>query len=612
METLDKDRMSALRSYAWTRRAGKALVHIFIIALVGYLSYSNTFEVPFQWDEYTFIEDNPIVKEPAYFLTPSSAKEFQAYPFFKTRYVGYLTFALNYRLGGLDVRGYHAFNFAVHVLNALLVYLLVITTFSTPYLRRTRLARSSREIALLTGLVFISHPIQTEAVTYIFQRLASLSALFCLLSLTSYAGSRLSKGGLQKKLLCAASVASAALAMTTKESAFTLPLVIALYEFLFFGNSIRKKALCLIPILLTMLIVPVLHINPDMDLDAALESASRHETDMPRTEYLFTQFRVIMTYMRLLLLPVNQNLDYDYPVYRSFFEPPVFMSFLSLCGIFFFGVYLYHRSRSTDSSLRLVAFGILWFFVSLSVESSIIPLPMLISEYRVYMPSVGVFLAASAAVFLFIQRTGGSLKKTVAASMVLIPLVLSYNAYARNDVWKTRTSLWEDVVKKSPQNARGHNNLGIAYKEKGMLTEAIAHYKAALSLKPDYIRAHNNLGVAYKDKGMITEAIAHYKTALSLKPDYAKAHNNLGVAYYRLGRADDAVRHFQHALTFKPDFAEAHLNLGIAHKDSGLSENAIELFRTALKLKPDLDKARFNLGLIYYEKGLREGVFDGP
>jgi tetratricopeptide (TPR) repeat protein len=559
--------------------------------------------VPFQWDEWTFIEENPIVKNTAYFISPESAEGLPAYPYFKTRYLGYLTFALNYRLGGLDVMGYHLFNFAVHVLNALRVYFLVVTTLSTPYLRNTRLADYSGRMALLTGLVFVAHPLQTEAVTYIFQRFASLSTFFCLFSLVAYARSRISEKWKIRICLYALSLVFAVMAMLTKEIAITLPLLIVLYDFLFLGDGIRKKSFYLVPVLLTMLIVPLLHINPEMGFAAALEGASRHGTDMPRSEYLFTQFRVIMTYLRLIFLPMNQNIEHNHPAYESFFELPVMLSFSFLAAIFFLSVYMVYFSRRAPS-LRLAAFGILWFFVSLSVESTIIPLPMLISEYRIYLPSVGIFLATSVVAFLFIQNTGGGLKGAIAAVLVLLPIVLSYNAYARNSVWKSRTSLWQDTVSKSPGSARAHNNLGVAYKEEGQRNKAMEHYRAALVLEPDYARAHNNLGVAYKEEGHIDKAIEHYRAALMLEPDYTRAHNNLGVAYYHIGEVKSSERHFQHALRLNPDFAEAHLNLGIVYRDMGLNGKAVERFRNAIRLNPDLKNAHINLRMMSYEMGL--------
>ena len=130
--------------------------------------------------------------------------------------------------------------------------------------------------------------------------------------------------------------------------------------------------------------------------------------DVSRWDYLNTQFRVIVTYIRLLFFPVNQNLDYDYPIYRTFFTPPVFLSFLFLLGIFCWGIYLLYRSYKSDQAnrfwYRLIAFGIFWFFVTLSVESSIIPIQDVIYEHRLYLPSVGFFMAImSGIVFIYVR-----------------------------------------------------------------------------------------------------------------------------------------------------------------------------------------------------------------
>ncbi|MBI4823436.1 MAG: hypothetical protein HY805_04290 [Nitrospirae bacterium] len=201
--------------------SNKPTVHLILIALLGILSYSNTFNSPFQWDEDFLIAQNPIVKDLSYFLEPSKAKGFEYYGAFKSRYIGYLTFALNYKLHGTDVRGYHIVNLTIHILNALLVYFLVVLTFRTPYLSLRGTESRSNLIALFSALLFVSHPIQTEAVTYIFQRLASLCAFFYLLSIVLYIKWRLAfplprgegvRGRVIPLLLYLASILSAILA----------------------------------------------------------------------------------------------------------------------------------------------------------------------------------------------------------------------------------------------------------------------------------------------------------------------------------------------------------------------------------------------------------------
>ncbi len=400
---------------------------------------------------------------------------------------------------------------------------------------------------------------QTEAVTYVFQRLASLAALFYLLSLVAYIKSRLSIKAASQYSFYALSLIAAVLAMKTKENAFTLPVVMALYEFFFFTGPVKRRALRLVPLLLTMFIIPLTIIGIDRPAGEIMSGAAsipRGYTGITRLEYLHTQFSVVATYIRLLFLPVGQNIDYDYPVLSSFSEPRVFLSFLLHASILALGVYLSWRSRLKSPALRLIAFGIFWFFIALSVESSVVPLHMLINEYRVYLPSVGAFTAIlTCAFFLFGKVTQPKIKTAGAVVLCLVPLVLATATYARNNVWKSGISLWEDTVRKSPLKARAHNKLGLAYRYKGQPDKAIEHYRVAIMLKPDYAEVHNNLGVIY---------------------------------YYNLGQPDKAIEHYKVALKFNPGNARTHLNIGIAYRARGLNAKATHHIEVAKSLNPEL------------------------
>jgi tetratricopeptide (TPR) repeat protein len=583
----------------------KAVVHLAFIAILGFFAYSNTFEVPFHFDDKHIIAGNQIVKNLAYFTSLSGAKDFELYDSLISRYVGYLTFALNYRLHGLDTTGYHIFNLAVHIINACLVYFLVVLTFRTPKLGRTVLLKYSWHVALFSALLFVSHPLQTQAVTYIVQRFASLAATFYLFSLVTYISSRLSTRKATRTVLYILSLLSAVLAMKTKEISFTLPLVAALYESMFFKGALRVRFIRLLPLMLIMLIIPLSLLGADKpagDIMGDVYEATRVREDISRVDYLLTQPKVIATYVRLLAFPVNQNLDYDYPLFRSFFEPPVFLSFLFMLSIFGLGVYLLKRSR-TEAAGRLAAFGVFWFFIALSVESSLIPLQV-IFEHRAYLPSVGVFMTVAAGAILLIRTMKNEAARRAAILLLtVLPLVLCIAAFKRNNVWKSEESLWADVVKKSPKKARGHNNLGLAYEFNGFFDKAIEQYRAAIESEPDYAESHVNLGLAYHKKGLTEKSIGHLLTALSLVPDYAEAHNNLGFIYHSEGLAEKAIRHYKIAVDLKPDYAEAYSNLGVAYALRGMTEKSMELFRKALSLKPDYAEAYNNLGIAFYNKG---------
>jgi tetratricopeptide (TPR) repeat protein len=588
---------------------GSVVFHIILIAAVGLLAYSNTFDVPFQWDGIDNIVKTGALRDLNNFLKPSKVLK-------DSRYIGYFTFALNYKIHGLDVTGYHIFNITIHVLNALLVYLLVLLTFKTPFLDNSSF--KSEYIALFTGLLFVSHPVQTEAVTYIFQRFASLTTMFYLGSLVLYVKWRLIKDQPSNSsaaqqlhfsytalLLYCFALLCAILAMKTKENAFTLPIAIALFEFLFFTGPIKRRTLRVIPFLLTLFIIPLTIVSFDKPAEEILSGIGY--SGMSRWEYLFTQFRVVVTYIRLLFLPMNQNIDYDYPIFHSLFNPQVFLSLLFLSSFFGLGIYLLYRSRFR-AELRPLAFGLFWFFIALSVESSVIPIPMVINEYRVYLPSAGAFLAITTGAFLLLERLRNKgIKAFAVSSFILIPLVLLYATYARNNVWQSKISLWEDVVKKSPEKARGYKNLATLYISRGISDKAIELLRTALRLelycKAEMHLPHYILAFAYESKGLLEEAIKQYQVAINFKPDYAEAHYNLGRAYATTGLTDDAIEHFKIVLKLKPNNANTHYNLGIACESNGLIEKAVEHYQTAVKINPEHGKAHNNLGTLYKSKG---------
>jgi tetratricopeptide (TPR) repeat protein len=617
----------------------RPLFHLLLIIVLSILVYANTFNVPFLFDDNPNIVENPIVMDLKYFTQPSEAEflsgTFQYNEFMK-RFIGYLSFALNYKAHGLDVRGYHVVNLLIHVINGILLYSLVVLSFRTPWLRDSSIMNNSRLVALFSALLFVSHPVQTQAVTYIVQRLASLATMFYLMSLVLYVGWRLrtearsSESGVWKKYaFFILSLVSAVLAMKTKEIAFTLPLVITLYEFLFFTGKVKMRLLRLMPFLLTMLIIPLTFVGLYSDIDKPvgemMTDADEFTTiqEISRTDYLLTEQRVLVTYLRLLVFPVGQSFDYKYPIYHSFLNPPVCLSFLLLLFIFCLGLYFFFRSRVTENSpefgvwssdmhsslidhrsLRLIAFGILWFFLTASVESSIIPLHV-IYEHRVYLPSVGVCIAVSTALYFLLRRGKGKIALLV---MAMVVITFSAATYARNGIWRNEISLWEDVVKKYPLNVRAYSNLSDAYYEKGMLDDAVRNYVKAIELAPDVPQAHNNLALVYLEKGMAEKAIEHYKEALRLDPENPLRHSRIANAYMEMEMADKALEHFEITVRLNPDNATAHNELGSAYKSKGMFDKAIEHYRLATELEPRNPIGYFNLGNIYLSMGLFDNV----
>jgi len=348
------------------------MLPVILIALLGTMVYSNTFHCPFNFDDELYIVNNVAIRNIHDLLSI-----WKSYP---CRFVALFSFALNYHFCQLNVFGYHLFNLMVHLASAILVWWLVRLTLSTPVMKGERIAKHVNVIALLTGLVFVAHPIQIEAVTYICQRVASLAAFFYLASLCFYIKSRLvvlnpdthsssqeeASGSGIGYYICALITAIAA--MFTKEIAITLPLMILLYEICFFENKKGLNWKQLLPFLTALLIIPLTMLLTRSELVQTIQGVVKE--GISPMHYVLTQFRVMVTYIRLIFLPFNQNIDYDYSISKSIFEFHTFSGLIFLTGVLFYAKHLFAR-------YRLVSFSIFWFFLTLLPESSFLPLQVL-------------------------------------------------------------------------------------------------------------------------------------------------------------------------------------------------------------------------------------------
>ena len=561
----------------------KHIFYAFAIVVLVAAAYSGTLHSPFTFDDADYISENSFIKDTGQIWHPWSLEGatlsrnviYSRY----TRYVGYLSLHMNYMLGGLDPSGYHAFNIMVHAACGVLVYFIALMLMQSPALASLVQPERRLPLALASALLFSLHPVQTQAVTYISQRFASLAAMFCLASVLSYLLYRM-KG---RTLYLALSVCASVLAMHTKENAFLMPLGIALLEFALFESPQRQRIRALAPLLLTMLIVPLYKIA---GASGAIGEATSTFNSMGRTEYLLTSIPVIATYLRLILLPVNLNLDYDYPVYRSLADlhlAGALALHLALLGI---ALYLFRKNPAA----RLASVAILWFYLMISVENSIIPLADVIFEHRIYLPAVFILIALP---IVAASTTGRPY--IVASALVMLSLALGAAAYARNAVWSDNITLWSDVVLKSPDKARGHNNLGLAYKEAGDLDKALMYFRRTLELEPDMTATRLNLGLIYDMSGKYEEALDEYAKVADKWPTSYEVYNNMGLVYRKLGLYSKAVEAYGKSISLRPDFDAGYYNMGNAYMYLGMHSEAEASYLRAIALNPNDERYAQNL-----------------
>jgi tetratricopeptide (TPR) repeat protein len=572
----------------------KTLLHLALIVLLGLLAYSNTFDVPFQFDDQVVLKSQrfmDIANVPSMFVESTGL--------WASRPLLHATMAVNYHLGGLDTTGYHAANLALHLVNGLLLYFLV----SMTGMRVSKGEDRVRQIAFLSSAVFVLHPLQTEAVTYIVSRSMLMSTCFYFAGLILFLKAATSER--RRGIYTGGLFLVSLLGMASRENFATFPVVLFLYD-LFFVSRFRLrgivnhyKAHLVVLISLGYMVYLVLTNT------YAVSGYYPGEEGISPLEYVLTQLRVHWTYIRLLVLPINQSIDYDFPLSKTLFEVPTLLSFLGYFGLLV-GSILFARRRP------VMSFGMLWFLITLLPISFLVAfldlrLQDVLFEHRAYLPNVGIIVASVTAGALLIEKLSNrTIMKTAIVCAAVLSVLLGSATYTRNAVWKSKMSIWEDVVRKSPGKWRGHYNLGNEYREEGLLEEAIEHYQEAIRLDPDYPKLYNNLGISYRALGLIDKALEQYLLALRRDPNLVETYNNIANIYLIKKLYDEAIDNYKIAITLKPDSAEAHYNMGNAYYFKGQHDKAVEHYRASLDLNPNEAETHNNLGMAYLELGQKE------
>jgi tetratricopeptide (TPR) repeat protein len=432
------------------------------LVVAGALLYANSLSTPFVFDDLSWIRHDRIGA-----LWPPAAALGNG-----SRPILTLSLALNYAVGGMDPTGYRVFNLSVHLLAALSLYGIGRRTFSSRALPR-RYADSADALAFALALLWIAHPLATQAVTYVIQRAESLMALFYLLSL--YCAIR-SDGSERRVAWSLAAITCCALGTLTKEVMVTGPLVVLLYDRTFlagsFAAALRSRGALYAGLAATWLLLLLRFDSGALSGDAAWAGFGLPE--LSAAEYARSQPGVILHYLRLCFWPHPLVLDYGWPVAEEL------------------GAILW-------STALLVALGLatLWavwrapplgflgacFFLVLAPTSSVMPIVDLAFEHRMYLPLAAVLAAVVVAVDA--ARVRASVPAWVGgALLVAIAAPLSAATVLRNRDYRSAEVMWRTVVEAAPENPRGQRNLGVALTELDRNEEALIYLQEAIALDP--------------------------------------------------------------------------------------------------------------------------------
>jgi len=518
-----------LQRYWNKSRIPRGLPYLLFAAVV-FLLYSNTFQSPFIFDDWQNLSQ-PSIQMNRLSLDAIRQAAFEG---LLDRPVANITFALNYYFDGYELVGFHLVNILIHLGAGIFLYMFLQTTLSLEQAQQR--FEYGALLPLTAALIWLVHPVQVQSVTYIIQRMNCLAAMFYVLAMLCYAQARISRIMWKKIVLFCFCAISALLALGSKEIAATLPFFILLYEWFFFQDLqiswLKKRffpiaATC---VLVSIIVLAYLGANP---LERIL--ADYKIRDFTLRMRVLTEFRVVVFYISLLLFPYPErlNLNHDFPLSFSFFEPMT--TFLSLCILLGLLVLAIRLAKSE----RLLSFCILWFLGNLFIESSFIGLEI-IFEHRTYLPSMmAVFAVALLAKRLLHRRW------LLILITIIVLTLFSLWTVQRNMVWANPFRLWQDVIVKSPNKVRPYNNLGRLLVESGRSREAILVLQKAIRLEPDNIKTTINLAAALIQERRFSEAITLLVRNLDRLEKSPEAHLNLGAAYFYSGNLEAARRELE-------------------------------------------------------------------
>jgi tetratricopeptide (TPR) repeat protein len=601
--------MSLART-AHPHRAGIYAAALLIVAILAALA--NSLQGPFVLDDLPAIAENKSIRHFATaFAPPGDGQTVSGRPLVN------FSFAVNWAIGGAEVRSYHALNFAIHAFAALAFFGVVRRTLRSDPLER-KFGEGATPLAFAIAALWALHPLHTESVTYLSQRAESLAGLWLLLTLYASIRGAEAAGSARWHALA---VVACLLGMASKEIMYAAPLLVLLHDRTFRAGTFRA-ALARRPRFYAALAATWLLLAWLVRQTGNRGATAGFGLGISPWHYLLTQCDALTHYLRLALWPAPLVLDYGFSTVGSLAEVWWRAALLVALGV-----------ATGFALVRRPAWGFLgaWFFLLLAPSSSVLPIAtQTIAEHRMYLPLAAV---VAAAVFTLWAAAG----RRIFSVLMLAAAAFGLATAHRNTDYLSAIAIWEDTVAKRPGNARAFGELANALIAAGRVPECLAAYEHALRLEsnlpkvrqnyagvladagrldeatqqyliaiaqfPTLPDAHYGLGNVRRAQGRTADALACYETALRLRPDFALAHNNTANLLADAGRVDEALSHYAAAARAEPNLVDAQYNWGNTLARAGRFAEALPHFEAALRLAPNLASAHENLGVVLVNLG---------
>ncbi|MFW6059832.1 MAG: tetratricopeptide repeat protein [Phycisphaeraceae bacterium] len=567
--------LEAQRRWRWR-------VCVVILIVAGGLAYLTSLDAAFVFDDQLHIVEQPAQLRES--LTPQHWLDIQSRPLVQ------LSLAANHALSealtgdGLDPRPYHAFNVLVHLLAGLILFGLARRTIRRSA-TRALWRRRADGLALAIALLWLVHPLNTQAVTYTIQRAEVMAALFYLLALYALLRSDTARRGVGALWLLVA-MGACVLGAMSKLTIVSAPVVMLLYDRAVLAGSfkaaLRRRWLFYVPVAAAAMAVIAWTLS--QMAGGAPRTAGFGVPMHSAVEYALNQPRVMLHYLHLAVWPVGLTLDYGW---RATDEIAVLLpGWLAIGALLMVTVWAL-RYRPVLGTMGAA------FFLVLAPTSSVVPLADLAMEHRMYLPLAAVAALVVAGVWRVLERATQRLApRTGVALATAATVALGVGTAVRNLDYASSLSIWRDTVAKAPHNARAQRNLGAALFRSGDLDGAHAAYLQAIvqERQRNETAPESEIGLArvLRQQGRLDEATALYERIVARRPEdravYAEALHGLGVAYGMGGDLERARAALQRAVVADPSRAAAHADLGKALLEMDNREAAIAALRRAVEL----------------------------
>lgn len=549
---------------------GRLTIGLFLV--IGLVVYSTAISTPFIWDDFDLVTENRNIQGWSHVFDVFKGNVVPQSSFYRPLQM--FSYLLDYEIGGMNPKIFHITSILIHIAVALSLCWFCIVLFQ------------DRIVGLISGLIFLIHPIHNEAVVYISGRADPLAAVFMVLSVIHYIKFDKSHNLMDYFLCAGASV----LALLSKEHALILPGLLLLFHYSF-GKKIKGSlfyliaGLCIIYAALRMF-----NIVGVADMHSKTQSILLQR--LPGTFYSF------LVYLRLMIFPYDLFLGYGQRIF--YWNNPLVWAGLMAYGLFI-ALVLFSKKHSPK-----ISFLIGWFLVNLIPVMNIYPVNAYMAEHWLYMPSMGLCILAALGIKYLYQNF--KVKDLVVAGGGIIVIVLSLLTVRQSLYWKDPVVFYKRIIEINPDFIKAYNNLGKHYSNLDDFETASFYFRKTIEIDPRFEKGYHNLAVCLAKQSKYEEAVEFYNKALSINPNFAPTYNNLGALFIDQKKYDLAEQYVAKALSIKSDIPKAYYNLGLIEQGRENLNKAASYFQLALKYEPNYTAAKNNLAAVLLKGGSAENA----